>query len=98
MIPWVQAYAEVSYNFRSGRLSVFGGVKGEADGGVGKRRLQVRDVRQRRARRDRRRRLARRPAVTVGAGPREFEVVKDEVDISIVSTVSAMLAIDGSAP
>ena len=62
VIPWVQAYSEVSYNFRSGRLSVFGGVKGEADGGRRQARLQVRDVRQRRARRDRRRRLARRPA------------------------------------
>ena len=36
VIPWVQAYAEVSYNFRSGRLSVFGGIKGEVYAGVGK--------------------------------------------------------------
>ena len=34
--------------------------------------------------------------MTVGAGPVEFEVLKDEVDISIVSTVSAMLGLDSA--
>jgi hypothetical protein len=95
VIPWVQAYAEVSYNFRSGRLSVFGGVKGEASGGVGK--LGFKSGMYVNAERDGSVDVGWRvgPSVTVGAGPVEFEVVKDEVDISIVSTVSAMLGMDG---
>ena len=91
VIPWVQAYAEVSYNFRSGRLSVFGGVKGEADGGVGK--VGFKSGMYVNAERDGTVDVGWRvgPSVTVGAGPLEVELVKDEVDISIVSTVSAML-------
>ena len=94
MIPWVQAYSEVSYNFRSGRLSVFGGVKGEADGVVGK--VGFKSGMYVNAERDGTVDVGWRvgPQVTVGAGPVEFEVVKDEVDISIVSTVSAMLGLD----
>jgi hypothetical protein len=95
VIPWVQAYSEVSYNFRSGRLSVFGGVKGEADAGVGK--LGFKSGMYVNAERDGAVDVGWRvgPSVTVGAGPVEFEVVKDDVDISIVSTVSAMLGLDG---
>ena len=94
VIPWVQAYSEVSYNFRSGRLSVFGGVKGEADGVVGK--LGFKSGMYVNAERDGTVDVGWRvgPQVTVGAGPVEFEVLKDEVDISIVSTVSAMLGLD----
>ena len=36
------------------------------------------------------------PQVTVGKGPLEVELVKEEVDISIVSTVSAMLGLEES--
>ena len=94
VIPWVQAYAEVSYNFRSGRLSVFGGVKGEADGGVGK--VGFKSGMYVNAERDGTVDVGWRvgPSVTVGTGPVEVELVKDEVDISIVSTVSAMLGLD----
>ena len=70
VIPWVQAYAEVSYNFRSGRLSVFGGVKGEADGGVGK--VGFKSGMYVNAERDGTVDVGWRvgPPVTVGAGPR----------------------------
>jgi tetratricopeptide (TPR) repeat protein len=93
VIPWVQAYAEVTYDIRHGKLTVFGGTKGEISAGVGKGafksgiyvstdRTGVMDVGWRVG-----------PSATVGAGPVEFQVYKDEIDLSFVGAVSATLGL-----
>ncbi len=88
-VPWLQAYAEVKYDFRMGKLSVFGGTKAEVPAGVAKGafksgiyvtvdRAGTTDVGWRVG-----------PSATVGTGPVEFEVYKDEIDLSFVGAVSS---------
>lgn len=94
VIPWVQAYADVTYNFRTGELSVFGGAKGEISGGGGKAGFKsgIYVTADRRGDIDVGWRVG--PTVTVGAGPVEFEVFKDEEDLSFIGAVSATFGLD----
>jgi hypothetical protein len=88
VMPWLQAYADVTYNTRTGKVSIFAGSKGEISGGgvkgsfksgiyVSTDRSGVVDAGWRVG-----------PTVAVESGPYEFEAVKDEIDISFVGSTS----------
>jgi tetratricopeptide (TPR) repeat protein len=93
VIPWVQAYAEVTYDIRHGKLTVFGGTKAEISAGVAKGAFKsgIYVSADRNGVMDAGWRVG--PSATVGAGPVEFQVYKDEIDLSFVGAVSATLGL-----
>jgi hypothetical protein len=93
VIPWVQAYAEVTYDIRHGKLTVFGGTKGEVSAGVAKGSFKsgIYVSADRSGVMDAGWRVG--PSATVAAGPVEFQVYKDEIDLSFVGAVSATLGL-----
>ncbi|MCW3016636.1 MAG: putative transcriptional regulator, partial [Solirubrobacterales bacterium] len=88
--PWLQAFAEISYSAKTGKVTIFAGSKGEVDSlkvvkGAFKSGIYItagnkgiEDVGWRVG-----------PSATVGKGPVEFEVFKDEIDMSFVGALDA---------
>jgi hypothetical protein len=93
VIPWLQAFAEVGYEQRSGKLTVMVGSKGELPLGTAKGAFKsgiyltadrngIKDVGWRVG-----------PSLTVSSGPYEFQAVKDEMDLSFVGGLSSTFGI-----
>lgn len=90
--PWLQAFAEVGFSAKTGKVTVFAGSKGEISAlGVAKGAFRsgiyltagdrgIEDVGWRVG-----------PSASVGKGPVEFEVYKDEIDMSFVGALDATL-------
>lgn len=89
VIPWVQAFAEVTYDIRAGSLTTLVGSKGEISGGGAKGTFKsgIYVTSDKTGAVDVGWRVG--PSATVGKGPLEFEVYKDEIDISFIGKADA---------